>query len=88
MGNYVMLYKVEGDEIVAKRLFHMSQEYAISPTIERSFGYDLRPQAWSSCCDKRCGTPVALSRQVGREVAFLHKSKRSKEYWLCATFNN
>ena len=27
VGSYVMLYKVEGDDIVAKRLFHMSQDY-------------------------------------------------------------
>ena len=27
VGNYVMLYRVEGDAIVAKRLFHMSQDY-------------------------------------------------------------
>lgn len=27
VGNYVMLYGVEGDCIVAKRLFHMSQDY-------------------------------------------------------------
>ena len=27
VGNYVMLYRVEGNDIVAKRLFHMSQDY-------------------------------------------------------------
>ena len=27
VGNYVMLYKVEGADVVAKRLFHMSQDY-------------------------------------------------------------
>ena len=27
VGNYVMLYKVEGEGVVAKRLFHMSQDY-------------------------------------------------------------
>ena len=27
VGNYVMLYRVEGDDVVAKRLFHMSQDF-------------------------------------------------------------
>ena len=27
IGNYVMLYKAEGDDAVAKRLFHTSQDY-------------------------------------------------------------
>ena len=27
VGNYVMLYRVEGGTVVAKRLFHMSQDY-------------------------------------------------------------
>ena len=27
VGNYVMLYRVEGGDIVAKRLFRMSQDY-------------------------------------------------------------
>ena len=27
IGNYVMLYRIERDVIVAKRLFHMTQDY-------------------------------------------------------------
>ena len=27
IGNYVMLYRIEEDAVVAKRLFHMSQDY-------------------------------------------------------------